>query len=69
MSARAQAGRRTRQDVGHSPVGKRLHQSRAADQFPGLILRAPVLGQEPLIRADDFPRYQALEQALDTGTS
>ena len=44
-------GRGVRQDVRHPPVGKRLHQPGAADQLLGLILRAPVLGEQPVIRA------------------
>ena len=55
-----------RQDVCHTPVGKRLYQSCAADELLGLILRAPVPGEEPVIRTDDLGGYQTLEQFLDT---
>ena len=58
-----------RQDVRHPPVGKRLHQSRTADQILCLILRAPVLGEELVIRFDDFRGHQALEQGLDAAAN
>jgi len=43
-----------RQNVRHSPVGKRPYQPGIPDQILGLILRAPVAGEEPVIRFDDL---------------
>ena len=55
-----------RQDVRQTPIGNRLYQPCAADEFLGLILRAPVPGEEPVIRTDDLGGHQTLEQFLDT---
>ena len=57
-------GGAVRLDVRHPPAGKRRHQPAVTDNRVGLVLGAPVLGQEPVIRLDDLRRHQPVEQLL-----
>src|SRR5262249_23055530 len=61
-------GRAVRLNVSHPPAGEHVHQARVADERLGLVLRAPVAGEQPVIGVDDLDGHQALEQAPDVGT-
>ena len=64
-------GRAVRLHVGHPRPGARGDQPRVPNQRLGLVLRAPVAGQQPLISVDDLGRHQPLEKpphlAVDRG--
>ena len=48
-------------------LGERGHQARVADQRLGLVLRAAVAGQQPVIGVDDLGGHQPVEQVPDAG--
>ena len=58
-------GGAVRLDVRHAPAGERGQHTAVADDRLGLILGAPVLGEEPVIRLDDLRWHQPMEQLLN----
>jgi len=54
-------GRAVRLHMRHAKVGERGHHSWVAGQRLGLVLRAPIVGQQPVIGVDDLDGHEPFE--------
>jgi len=54
-----------RLDVSHAQIGERAQHGRVTDRCGGLILGAPIGGQQPVVGLDDLGSEQPFEELLD----